>query len=441
VGPLQAAELRVQPPEFESDYQLPGLTAPAPRAAVCDVLDVGVLVATLALASYFSLRLRSRRAIFALMVFSLLYFGLWRGGCICPIGAIQNVCLGLSGAGYAVPLVVLAVFVLPLMFALFFGRAFCGGVCPLGAIQDLVALRPLKVPAWLGGALGLLAYVYLGLAVLFSVISGAYFICRYDPFVSIFRLAPVGKWAQAISQQQVPGGAFGIAGKAELLVLGGAMLVIGVFVARPYCRFLCPLGALLRVCSALGRKRVIVTPEECVKCRLCEDSCPFGAIRKPTGEPAAADYGLDKRRLGWLLALLPVLIGASALLGWLAGPHLARMDYTVRLAERIRMEDAGQVEGQIPMSEAFRGTGRPKADLRADALRLSGSYALGGTILGGFVGLVVGAKLIALSVRRRRTDYEADPATCLSCGRCFQYCPIEKRRRKAAKEAAAAVGV
>jgi len=61
-------------------------------------------------------------------------------------------------------------------------------------------------------------------------------------------------------------------------------------------------------------------------------------------------------------------------------------------------------------------------------------FALGGALLGGFLGFVVGGKLIALSVRRRRTDYEADPAGCLACGRCYRYCPKEHERLKLKKE-------
>ena len=56
-------------------------------------------------------------------------------------------------------------------------------------------------------------------------------------------------------------------------------------------------------------------------------------------------------------------------------------------------------------------------------------------MLGGFLGLVVVGEFLALSVRRRRTDYEADPASCLACGRCYQYCPKEHERRKKNREA------
>jgi formate hydrogenlyase subunit 6/NADH:ubiquinone oxidoreductase subunit I len=42
--------------------------------------------------------------------------------------------------------------------------------------------------------------------------------------------------------------------------------------------------------------------------------------------------------------------------------------------------------------------------------------------------LVVGVKLIHLSIRRRRTEYQPDKANCVSCGRCFWYCPVEQLR-------------
>jgi len=51
-------------------------------------------------------------------------------------------------------------------------------------------------------------------------------------------------------------------------------------------------------------------------------------------------------------------------------------------------------------------------------------------MLGGFMGLVVACTLVGLSTNRQRKDYEPDRASCLSCGRCFLYCPREHLRRK-----------
>ena len=143
----------------------------------------------LGLASWLIYKRRSRKGLVALSIFSLLYFGFWRKGCVCAIGSVQNVALALCDRGYAVPLGVSAFFVLPLAFALFAGRSFCAAVCPHGALQDLVLLKPVKVPPWLEQALSVLPYIYLGAGVLFAATGSAFIICQYDPFVPIFRMS------------------------------------------------------------------------------------------------------------------------------------------------------------------------------------------------------------------------------------------------------------
>ena len=394
---------RFPPPDFDSGYSLPITTIPAPRAELLSYLDVAVLTAALCLASYLVFKRRSRRGILWLSIFSLGYFGFFRKGCVCSIGAIQNVTLALSDETYVLPFAVAAFFLLPLIFSLFFGRVFCAGVCPLGAIQDLVLIRPIKVPAWLQHALGLLAYLYLGTAVLFAAMGGGFIICEYDPFVAFFRLS----------------------GRLNVVILGVSLLTIGLFVGRPYCLFLCPYGVLLRLLSRLSMWRVTVAPDGCFQCRLCEDACPFGAITTPTPEVMPSPGNKDRTRLAALLLLAPVLI---ALGGWavsLAGAPFSRVHFTVRLAERIVLEDAGQVVETTDASKAFRDTGQPKEALYAEAQRVRERFSMGGWLLGGFLGLMIGCKLIALSVFRRRTDYDADRAGCLACGRCFSYCPPE----------------
>ena len=139
----------------------------------------------MSLATWLVLKRRSRTGVAWLGVACLVYFGFYREGCVCPVGATQNVVLALFDSSYAVPIGVLAFFVLPLVFALFAGRSFCSGVCPLGAIQDVVLLRPVGLPDWLERALRVLAYVYLGLAVYFAALGAAFVICRYDPFVGL----------------------------------------------------------------------------------------------------------------------------------------------------------------------------------------------------------------------------------------------------------------
>jgi ferredoxin len=419
-GTAQAAE-RFALPKFKSGYVRPATDVPPPRIGLYDYLDLAALAAALAAASYLAIKARSRRGLWVLGLVSLAYFGLWRGGCVCSIGAIQNTALAIFDRTYVVPLAVTAFFVLPLAFTLLFGRTFCAGVCPLGAIQDLVVVRPLKVPTWLDHALGLLAYVYLGAAVLFAATGAAFIICEYDPFVSIFRLVPLQRPAETMNA---------LAGSTDMLLLGAAFLAAGLFIGRPYCRWLCPYGALLRILSPVSRWKITITPEDCVRCHLCEDACPFGAIRKPTAPESRPARLIDRRRLALLLVAVPLLLAAGGALGWwLAGP-MARMHVTVRQADRVRLEETGQVQGTIDLSDGFYATHRPREELYAEAGAIEDRFGVGSVLLGAWVGLVVAAKLVALSVRRTRTDFEPDRGTCVACGRCFAYCPVERKRWK-----------
>jgi len=255
---------RFPPPDFESDYQRPQTTYPPPRPGWQEATDAGVLLAALCVAAWLALKVRRRWAMVLLSIFSLGYFGFYREGCVCSVGAIQNVTLALADRTYALPLVVALFFALPLAFALIFGRVFCAGVCPLGAIQDLVLVRPVKVPTWLEKALSVAPVIYLGAAVLYAATGSLFIICRYDPFVGFFRLS----------------------GPAPMLIAGGIVLLGSMFIGRPYCRFLCPYRVLLGVCSRFAWRHATITPDECLVCSLCEDACPFGAIQRPTPEAA-----------------------------------------------------------------------------------------------------------------------------------------------------------
>jgi len=262
VASIAGAVERFPPPDFESGYRLPPLVQPPGVGPWRDWLQVALLAVGLALAAWLALRLRSRKALAWLSAASLAYFGFYLAGCVCPIGSIQNVGAGVADSAYGVSLAVVLIFALPLLFAFLFGRVFCSSVCPLGAIQDVVLLWPVRVPPWLQYGLGYVPYVYLGTAVLLSATQSKFIICEYDPFVSLFRLE----------------------GRTGIVFFTVALLALATVVGRPYCRFLCPYGALLGLCSRASKWRVSITPDDCVNCRLCENACPFGAIRRPTVE-------------------------------------------------------------------------------------------------------------------------------------------------------------
>ncbi|MBT7827404.1 MAG: 4Fe-4S ferredoxin, partial [Bacteroidetes bacterium] len=57
-------------------------------------------------------------------------------------------------------------------------------------------------------------------------------------------------------------------------------------------------------------------------------------------------------------------------------------------------------------------------------------FYIGAWILGAFIGLVIALTLAGLSINKHRTDYEPDNATCFSCARCMDYCPVPKEETK-----------
>lgn len=397
---------RFPKPQFESGYAMPEATVPAARSVPLEALDVAVLLGALSLAAWLVLKVRSRRGVFLLTVFSLLYFGFFRKGCVCPVGSLQNVTLWLFDTQTALSLGVGAFFLLPLVFALLFGRVFCAAVCPLGAIQDVVILAPRKIPPALERILGFIPYVYLGLAVLMAATGTAYVICRLDPFVSLFRLS----------------------GELSMVIAGLVFLLIGTVIARPYCRFLCPYGVLLNWMSRLSKYHATVTPSECIKCRLCEPACPFEAIDFPRPQPAAESRSIGLRRLALMLLLLPLLIAAGGGSVSRLAPVLARQNPTVRLSETLRLPADQVTADQNLEITAFNGSGAGVQDLEARAAAIRARFQTGSWLLGGFIGMMLGLHLIGTAISRRREIYEPNRGTCLSCARCYLSCPVEHER-------------
>ncbi|MBN1197887.1 MAG: 4Fe-4S binding protein [Bacteroidales bacterium] len=394
---------RFPKPEFESGYITPETLLPTPRANVLEVMDVAIFLIAMLLVTWAVLNRRSRKLVFWISIFSLAYFGFYREGCVCSIGAIQNVTLALFSGSYAIPWTVLVFFMAPLLFTLAFGRTFCAGVCPFGALQDLIAWFPRKIGPKLNAILGIIPYIYLALAVLYSATETDFIICRYDPFVGIFRINAT----------------------FSMFLFGGGLLLSGIFIARPYCRFLCPYSVLLNWISRFSRYHLTITPSVCVQCRLCEDACPYEAIEKPV----TVKNPKSRRTIVRTFMLIMLLIPFFVLLGGWTGSRLhetlAMVNGKVRMANELVNPETINGEPESIEMTAFKASGKPVSTLYEEASGILHQFYIGGWIVGGFIGLIIGGFLASRLVTRYRTDFEPNRGTCLSCARCTDYCPIK----------------
>ena len=395
---------RFPKPDFTSGYQYPDVLHRVPMETFWSWVDVVLLVGMMGFVAWAVYRRRSRRAILAVSIVSVLYFGFFRTGCVCSVGSIQNVVLAMAGGdGYRLPLVVLLVFLLPLVFALLFGRVFCAGVCPIGALQELVNVRQWHISRAVTSALSFIPWVYLSFAILYAATRSQFIICRFDPFVGIFRMG----------------------GDVGMLVFGVLLMVLSVFVGRPFCRFLCPYGALLGIVSRVAVKRVKITHRQCINCRLCHHACPVDAIREPCGGKVAESRTIGTRRVALYLLLLPLLTVGAALLLQSQSDTLSMAHRDVWLYTQLRSD----VSPAVPPAEveAFHEMGRSMDELQASVVSVKESYRRWSAWAGALMGFVLGCKLVRLSLKRTRKTYEIDSSACVACGKCFSYCPQDNR--------------
>ncbi len=396
------AQDRFPRPEFESGYVYPEHQLPLQRGLAWEYIDLAVLIGALSLASWLALKKRSRQGLVWLSVFSLAYFGFFREGCVCSVGSVQNVALALFNDGYSIPLTALLFFIIPLVFALAFGRVFCAGVCPLGSIQELVGFRPVKLPKAVESVMISIPFVYLGISVLSAATESQFLICRYDPFVGIFRLdAPY-----------------------TMVIFGALLLLAGIFINRPYCRYLCPYGVLLNIFSRFSHKHLTITPAECINCRLCEDVCPYDAILPSDIFKPVEDPQKERRRFLTYILLVPVFAVAGAVLFTNLSPVFAGLNSNVRLAREIRAEKEDGIIALSKAAIAFKEAGKTENELFQDEINMHQRFRKGSLWFGIFLGISFGLSLVALSTRTRRTGYVPHRGKCYSCGRCFQYCPV-----------------
>jgi len=405
---LLNAQNRFPQPDFESGYQYPEVSYPIPNESLWITIDIILLIALMSIVTWATIKKRTRQPVIWTSIISVAYFGFFRSGCICSVGSIQNVSLALVDNTYILPISVLLFFILPILFAFLFGRVFCSGVCPLGALQELVNVKNYKLSKAVTTALGMIPWIYLIFAILYAVTRSSFIICRFDPFVGIFRLG----------------------GDIGLITFGVLLLIASIFTGRPFCRFICPYGALLSLFSKVSIWKMELTKQACINCELCHNACPVDAINPPYDNKVKENRLQGVKRILNYFVILPIMIATGAFLMRSFSEELSRAHKDIRLHNMVIQHETNPQDVLSIELESFYALEGTIENLTEQHERVQADFKFYSTIAGVFIGLVIGLTLINLSLKRTRKNYEIDHAACVSCARCFSYCPQNKKQVK-----------
>lgn len=189
----------------------------------------------------------------------------------CPIGALQAL---LNQQGFQIPFGVLGFFFL---FGSLLGRFVCGWLCPFGLVQDLLHRVPIfrkrkQLPFHrilkYGKYAVLLLLVCAGSMLLFGGFAKIPAFCKY--------LCPSGTLLGAIPLLSVNQALRSQAGRLFFWKLGILLgiLLLSVKVYRPFCQYLCPLGAIYGWFNRFSLVQVHWEKEHCTSCGSCRRACP-----------------------------------------------------------------------------------------------------------------------------------------------------------------------
>lgn len=197
----------------------------------------------------------------------------------CPIGSLQAV---LNSRQYKFSFYIIGFF---MAVGALIGRFVCGWLCPFGLFQDLLYKIPLfkkvrKLPGdrylrWLKYIILAVFVIILPVTIVNIVGGGTPWFCKL--------VCPAGTLEGGIPLSIASPGIRSALGwlftwKMFLLL---TVVVLSMKVYRPFCRYVCPLGAIYGFFNPIALYRFKIEEEKCTDCGACERACPMAIdVRK-----------------------------------------------------------------------------------------------------------------------------------------------------------------
>ena len=199
--------------------------------------------------------------------------------CACPIGSFQSV-VGSSKFNFSYYVTGTLI-----LLGVLLGRFVCGFLCPFGWLQELLhkipgkklSTKKLKPLTYIKYVVLLFAVVLLPVLVVNDVGMGDPFFCKY--------ICPQGVLEGAIPLAIANAGIRSALGQLftwKLAVLI-AVVVLSVLFYRPFCKWICPLGAFYALMNRVSLLGIRVDACKCVSCGKCSKVCQMDVdvVRAP----------------------------------------------------------------------------------------------------------------------------------------------------------------
>ena len=189
----------------------------------------------------------------------------------CPMGSLQAV------MGDSTFRVSLYVFGMLAAIGALFGRLVCGWMCPFGLFQDLLHKIPLKIKKKNLPGHKYLKYLKYVILIVFPILlvsivtdltgTSSPWFCEW--------ICPSGTLLGGIPLVALNSGLRAAAGfrfiwKMSVLIV---ITILAIIYYRPFCKYLCPLGAIYSLFNPISSYRLVIDKEKCVGCGTCQKAC------------------------------------------------------------------------------------------------------------------------------------------------------------------------
>ncbi|SKA79742.1 4Fe-4S binding domain-containing protein [Caloramator quimbayensis] len=155
-----------------------------------------------------------------------------------------------------------------IFLSILFGSVFCGWVCPLGSVQEWIGKIGKKIfgrrynifiPNKLDKKLRYLRYFTFIWIVYVIGKTGKLLFNDIDPYYALFNF-----WTGEV--------------KIQAIVLLIVVLVSSLFIERPWCKYLCPLGGFLGLFNFISIFKIRRNKNICISCKVCDKGCPMNIV-------------------------------------------------------------------------------------------------------------------------------------------------------------------